>query len=67
MKNKYRRLKKQKTKATIAHAATLEFENREKLLILFSDASDTHTLLTHIRERRSDGSFGIFFKKASSP
>ena len=32
----------EETKATLAHAATLEFENREKPLILFSDASDTH-------------------------
>ena len=32
----------EETKATLAHAATLEFKNHEKPLILSSDASDTH-------------------------
>ena len=32
----------EETKATLTHATTLEFQNRVKHLILFSDASDTH-------------------------
>ena len=54
----------EKTKFALAEAATLEYEDHGKPLILSSDASDTHVgaVFEQEKKRRKNNLFFIFFK-----